>query len=110
MAKKPYTVDYHMICVVYFSDDVPTGSELAKLWTGLAVLGDHRAEIHLSGRGAPAASSLKKCKLGADNVADALIAADQIDLLSISAVRSGAQNAVLDSDVNFGFKRDGVWG
>lgn len=42
-SNKPYEVGYHILQVVYFdADNVFTGHELASLWSGMRIFGEHR--------------------------------------------------------------------
>ncbi len=103
-------VDYHFICAVYFSDDVPSGEDLAKLWSGLGVLGDWPVELSFVCRGDTEVSLRQKSTLGTALLGDIFVSkADKIISAGASSFRKNAHNAILDSDVNFIFSRDNTW-
>jgi hypothetical protein len=73
------------------------------------VLGDRPVEMSVMCRG-DTESADQRSTLGSPSFGDLLVARDgQVASAGADSVRRNAANAVLDSDVSFGFKRDGVW-
>jgi hypothetical protein len=109
MAKRDYRVDYHLICVAYFSKDMPSGSDLAELWSSLSVLGNRRVKASYVLRGDTKISKLKALTLGSPVLGDFLISRGSEISIGASSVRRDAGNAILDSDLNFIFSTKGTW-
>jgi len=109
MPRTQYTVDYHLICVIYLSDRVPSSDSIAQLWTALAALGDLPVESSIfcnDGKTYNLADSV----LGSFKLNELLLdKADEVISVGASSFKSAAKNAVLDSDVNFGFGRNQIW-
>jgi hypothetical protein len=108
MARREYKVDYHLICAIYFCDALPSGADLAQLWTGLKVLGSYPVEMSFVCQGDTEMSPLPNSTLGSPLLSDVFVSrADKIISAGASSVRPEAHNATLDSDLNFTFNRTG---
>ncbi len=110
MVKSDYKVEYHLICVIYFAESQPTGSDLAELWAVLGDLGERPADISYMFAGDRHVSNLGESKLGSP-VLNQILGKDADKLQSIGAdcIRRNARDAILDSDFNFGFSRNDTW-
>ena len=110
MARKQYEVDYHLICAIYFSDNGPSGGDLAQLWTALEVLGKLPVEMSVACKGDTEASPLRHSMLGSPLLSEVLVSkADGVISAGASSVRPDARNAILDSDLNFRYSRNETW-
>ncbi len=110
VGKGCYKVDYHLICSIYFSDEIISGTEIAQLWTTLRALGGRSVEMSFVCRGDTDISNLENSLLGSPALSKVLVArGDQMASVGAAVVRPDAGNAITDSDVNFGFVRDGIW-
>jgi hypothetical protein len=109
MARSKYRVAYHVICVIYFSEGVPSGREIAQLWAALAALGDLSAEISVFRRGDTEPLDLADSPLGSPEFSEVLIASgEDIQSAGASCFWPDAHNAISDSDVNFMFDSDAI--
>jgi hypothetical protein len=110
MPKPYYTVEYHLICVTYFSHDVPTSENIALAWTSLRALGNIPMEMSMFCRGETKSSRLDESLVGSPAMSELLIArGDEVLAASACSVRPDAKNAVSDSDVTFIFSRNQIW-
>ncbi|HEV3256344.1 MAG TPA: hypothetical protein VG013_05635 [Gemmataceae bacterium] len=110
MRASHYKVDYHLICVLYFSEQVPSGLDISLVWGALRVLGNRSVDLSFFLRGDTEISTVEKSTLGAPALNEVLVSkGDQLLSAAAASVRDDAANAILDSDVNFLFKRAGKW-
>ena len=107
---EPYSVDFHIITVIYFIDPGLAASDVGRLWLCLEPLGRYRAQTHVFKKGDVKSSHKKSIRVGSPDYLDCILSA-KANLISLasSSFRKDAHNAILDSDINFIYSADRKW-
>jgi hypothetical protein len=95
---------------MYFERQIPSGTDMREMWTALSALGEYTAETSYFRSDVKELFKLQASPLGSTEFGQVL--ANHTEHLShagASSVRPDAQNAILDSDVNFAFTRNRIW-
>jgi hypothetical protein len=112
MKTNQYKTKYHLIVVVYFGREFPSGHDLASIWSAMGALPDLSVETSIHLQGDPKRLRLRQesSTIGSRLLGEILESnSDRLASVSASSGRRDAYNTITDSDFNFSFQSSGIW-